>query len=228
MVNQAISRNSGNPDFANLLLLDAEGNTAYPSRVFRKNEHIYRPGDKAGAVYFILSGRVKIGTYTSLGRAVTKAVLIKEEFFGELSLVGHSQRTNYAIAMEETRVGILSVEQMKQLMREDPGLSLHLMRIMGSRVIEIEQRLESLVFKNSRARVIEFLKNLVQKRGQRVGYEMLVRQFFTHQEIAHLTATSRQTVTTVLNELRNKNILTFNRRRLLVRDMDLLKAEAYC
>ncbi len=54
---------------------------------------------------------------------------------------------------------------------------------------------------------------------------MLVRRFLTHQEIANLTATSRQTVTTVLNELRSKNILTFNRRRLLVRDMELLVAE---
>ena len=48
----------------------------------------------------------------------------------------------------------------------------------------------------------------------------------THQEIANLTATSRQTVTTILNELRNKNIITFNRRRLLIRDMDLLAQEA--
>jgi CRP-like cAMP-binding protein len=69
------------------------------------------------------------------------------------------------------------------------------------------------------------LKNLADKKGQRVGYEMLVRKFMTHQEIANLTATSRQTVTTVLNELRNKNILTFNRRRLLIRDMSNLESE---
>ena len=100
------------------------------------------------------------------------------------------------------------------------------MKVMGSRVLEMEQRLESLVFKDSRTRIIEFLKNLAAKKGQRVGYEMLVRKFLTHQEIANLTATSRQTVTTVLNELRNKNILIFNRRRLLIRDMDKLAAEA--
>ncbi|RMG79696.1 MAG: helix-turn-helix domain-containing protein, partial [Bacteroidetes bacterium] len=49
--------------------------------------------------------------------------------------------------------------------------------------------------------------------------------FMTHQEIANLTATSRQTVTTVLNELRTKNILTFNRKRLLIRDMEQLRKE---
>jgi CRP/FNR family transcriptional regulator, cyclic AMP receptor protein len=93
-------------------------------------------------------------------------------------------------------------------------------------MLDMEQRLESLVFKDSRTRIIEFLKQLGEKKGQRVGYETLVRKFMTHQEIANLTATSRQTVTTVLNELRNKNVLTFNRRRLLIRDMGALAKEA--
>jgi CRP-like cAMP-binding protein len=100
------------------------------------------------------------------------------------------------------------------------------MRTLGSRLLDMEQRLESLVFKDSRARIVEFLKNLGERKGQRVGYETVVRTFMTHQEIANLTATSRQTVTTVLNELKNKNILTFNRRRLLIRDMNLLAKEA--
>jgi len=100
-----------------------------------------------------------------------------------------------------------------------------MMKIMGSRVLEMESRLESLVFKDSRTRIIEFLVNLANNKGQRVGYETLVRKFMTHQEIANLTATSRQTVTTVLNDLRTRNILTFDRRRLLIRDLELLTAE---
>ena len=99
------------------------------------------------------------------------------------------------------------------------------MRMLGDRLMDMEDRVESLVFKTSRGRIIGFLEKLVNRRGQRVGYEMLVRKFFTHQEIANLTATSRQTVTMVLNELRKKNILTFNRSRLLIRDMELLRAE---
>ena len=90
----------------------------------------------------------------------------------------------------------------------------------------MENRLESLVFKDSRSRIVEFLIELVEKRGDRVGYEYVVRKFITHQEIANLTATSRQTVTTVLNDLRTSNIITFDRRRLLVRDLDKLRGAA--
>jgi CRP-like cAMP-binding protein len=89
----------------------------------------------------------------------------------------------------------------------------------------MERRLESLVFRDSRSRIVEFLVQLVKNNGERVGYEWVVRKPVTHQEIANLTATSRQTVTTTLNDLRYKKLLTFNRSRLLVRDLEGLTAE---
>lgn len=195
-------------------------------KTFKKGEYIYLPDEFSDKIFFLTDGRVKIGTYSESGKEITKAILSKGEVFGELAMVGETTRRDFALAMEETMVCIMTVEEMKSMMREHNGLSLFMMKVMGSRVLEMEQRLESLVFKDSRTRIIEFLENLASKKGQRVGYEMLVRKFLTHQEIANLTATSRQTVTTVLNELRNKNILIFNRRRLLIRDMDKLAAEA--
>lgn len=193
---------------------------------YKKGEYIFLPDESSDKVFFITEGRVKIGTYGESGKEITKTILSEGEVFGELSLIGEERRRDFAYAMEDTQTCILTVAELKALMRDYNGLSLFLMKIMGSRVLEMEQRLESLVFKDSRTRIVEFLRELAEKRGQRVGYETVVRRFMTHQEIANLTATSRQTVTTVLNELRNKNILTFNRRRLLIRDLDLLRREA--
>jgi len=194
-------------------------------KIFKKGDYIYLPEEASDKMYFLTDGRVKIGNYSENGKEITKAILAKGEVFGELSLVGEEKRRDFALAMEETTACVISVAEMKNLMVEHSTLNLFMMKIMGSRVLEMEHRLESLVFKDSRTRIVEFLKNLADKKGQRVGYEMLIRKFLTHQEIANLTATSRQTVTTVLNELRNKNILTFNRKRLLIRDMDKLKKE---
>ncbi len=195
-------------------------------RTYKRGEYIYLPEEHADRMFFLTEGRVKIGTYGESGKEITKAILNKGEVFGELSLIGEGKRRDFAYAMDETQLCVVTVDEMKSLMREHNGLSLFIMKIMGSRMLEMENRLESLVFKDSRTRIIEFLHELGQKKGQRVGYETLVRKFMTHQEIANLTATSRQTVTTVLNELRNRNVLTFNRRRLLIRDMDQLLKEA--
>lgn len=197
----------------------------HDQKTFKKGDFIYLPEQSSDKIYFLTSGRVKIGNYSDNGKEITKAILNKGEVFGELSLVGEETRRDFAYAMEETMVCILTVVEMNALIKDHSSLSLFMMKIMGSRVLEIEQRLESLVFKDSRTRIIEFLIDMANKKGERVGFERVVRKFITHQEIANLTATSRQTVTTVLNELRAKNLLTFNRKRLLIRDMEKLAEE---
>ncbi|MCB0638550.1 MAG: Crp/Fnr family transcriptional regulator [Lewinella sp.] len=194
-------------------------------RHFKRGEYIFLPEEHADRLYFVFEGRVKIGTYSEDGKEITKTILGPGEVFGELALIGADKRRDFAYAMEPTVTCVLTMEEVHTLMREYTGFSLFLMRIMGGRVLDMERRLESLVFKDSRTRIVEFLLNLAREKGQRVGYEWVVRKFLTHQEIANLTATSRQTVTTTLNELRNKDILTFNRKRLLIRDLEQLAAE---
>ncbi len=197
----------------------------HDNRVFKKGDYIYMQEDSSDKLFFLNEGRVKIGSYSEDGKEITKAILGKGEVFGEMAIIGEEKRRDFAVAMEDTQLCVVTIEEMKGLMRDHSGLSLFLMKIIGNRALTMEQRLESLVFKDSRTRIVEFLSDLAKQKGQRVGYEMVVRKFLTHQEIANLTATSRQTVTTVLNELRTKNILTFNRKRLLIRDMDLLSKE---
>jgi CRP-like cAMP-binding protein len=183
--------------------------------VFKKGEYIYLAEQASDKIFFINKGRVKIGNINDSGKEITKAILNEGEVFGELALVGENKRRDFAFAMEECEVCSVTSVEMKNLIKDHNSLNLFLMRVMGSRVLEMEERLESLVFKDSRTRIIQYIINSVAKNGQRVGYEWVVRKFITHQEIANLTATSRQTVTTVLNDIRNKNLIAFDRKRLL-------------
>ena len=199
--------------------------TVLKTKSFQKNESIYLPLNQSNHIFVVKEGRVKVGSSSGDDREVIKRVVAKGEFFGALSFIGQDTPNDYAIAMEKTEVYLLTKEEMLALIPDQNMLSQLMIQLLGSRLIDMEARVESMVFRSSRSRVIDFLDKLVERRGQRVGYEMLVRNFFTHQEIANLTATSRQTVTTVLNELKTKNILVFNRSRLLIRDMDLLRAE---
>lgn len=192
---------------------------------WKKGEIFYVPEQLADRIFFITEGRVKISSMNEEGKEVTKAILGKGEVFGELVLAGEARRHDTALAMEETTVCIVTLPELRSLMRDRSEINLFLMRILAGRQLEMERRLESLVFRDSRSRIVEFLLRLVETKGQRVGYEWVVRNFLTHQEIANLTATSRQTVTTTLNDLRADKLLTFNRSRLLVRDLDKLKSE---
>lgn len=192
---------------------------------FKKGEPIYVPQDLSDRIFFINDGRIKISVMNEEGKEITKAILGRGEVFGELALLGEERRHDFATALEDGSACVVTLDELRGLMRERSELNLFFMKMFGSRQLEMERRLESLVFRDSRSRIVEFLLNLAKTKGQRVGYEWVVRNFITHQEIANLTATSRQTVTTTLNDLRFKKLLTFNRSRLLIRDMEKLAAE---
>lgn len=195
------------------------------SKIYKKGEVIYFPQDHADKIYFIHSGRVKIVAHGGEDKEIIKAVLGKGEIFGELALIKDDVRKDKAVSMEETALCIVDKKDMSALMPERSSLQSFFLNLFGSRILEMETRLESLVFKDSRSRIIQFLVELAEKKGEPVGFETVVRKFLTHQEIANLTATSRQTVTTVLNDLRNKEIIKFDRRRLLIRSLEKLSGE---
>jgi CRP/FNR family cyclic AMP-dependent transcriptional regulator len=190
---------------------------------YHKDDFIYFPEDASKQIYMISNGRVKIGTYTDDKKEIVKAILTKGEIFGELALAGEKRRSDFAQAMDnDTRICYMSIDDLKNLMKDNQELSFKILRIVGWRLRKMERKIESLVFKDARTRIVEFLKDTAMERGQKVGFEMMIKNHLTHKDIASLTGTSRQTVTTVMNELREKNLINFDRRRILIRDMEKL------
>ena len=193
------------------------------SSSFNKNEFIYFQEDPANLVYLISSGRVKIGSYTENGEEIVKAILSSGELFGEMALTGEEKRAEFAQAMDNnTTVCSMSIDMLKSLMAENKELSFKIYKLIGMRIRRLEKKIESLVFKDARTRIIEFLRDTALGHGKKVGFETLIPTKFTHKDIASLTGTSRQTVTTILNELREDNIINFDRRKILIRDLEKL------
>ncbi len=190
----------------------------------KKNEYIFFPDDPSSSIFFLKKGRVKIGTYSDDGKEIIKAILGPGEIFGELSLVGEGKRKDFAMALDnEVKICAMNMSDMEEMMENNSRLGMRVTKLIGFRLQKIERRLESLIFKDARTRIIEFIKDMGVEIGKKIGYEILVKHHLTHQDIANLTATSRQTVTTVLNELKEQNLIHLERNKFLIRDIDNLK-----
>ena len=188
-----------------------------------KDQFIWFPEQPSNVIFFLKRGRVKIATMGEDGREVIKAVLYPGEVFGELSLAGEEKRRDHAVALDDdVDICAMNIDDVQAMLSENPNLNMAITRMIGERTISIERRLEGMVFKDSRARIVDFLKEMAKKHGQRVGQETLLKHALTHQDIADLTATSRQTVTTVLNELKKQDQVYLERGKLLIRDLDRL------
>lgn len=191
---------------------------------FKRGEFIYFPDEQASHIYMIVSGHVRIGHYLDDGKEVIKSILTTGEIFGELALAGEERRSDFAQAMDDkTTVCPLSIGELKELMYDNKELSFRILKLVGLRLMKLERKLELLVFRDARTRIIEFLKDAAAWKGKKVGLETMIATNLTHKDIAALTGTSRQTVTTILNELKEKNLINFDRRKILIRDLANLK-----
>ncbi|TXH26879.1 MAG: Crp/Fnr family transcriptional regulator, partial [Cyclobacteriaceae bacterium] len=162
---------------------------------YKKDQYIYFPSEQATHIYMIVNGRVKIGHYQETGTEVITSILTTGEIFGELALAGEDVRKDFAQAMESTTICPLSLEELKALMKDNKELSFKLLKLIGLRLMKLERKLELLVFKDARTRVVEFLKDTAAWKGKKVGFETMIPTRLTHKDIAALTGTSRQTVT---------------------------------
>jgi len=188
-----------------------------------KYKLIYKQGETTSALFFLINGVVKIGCHSTDGKEVIKSIIHPRSLFGELGIIGEKNRNEFASSLN-SKVDFLEIpiESIVWIMRRNQSVSFALLSSIGKRLSNAERRLEALVFKDARERIIDFLKNNASKFGRQVGFETVFKHNLTQQDIANYTGTSRQTVTSVLNDLRKSNQIYFNRNSFLIRDVTKL------
>lgn len=203
-------------------LLDVEA-VAF-EKSYKKNDFVFMAEDKSNYLFLVKSGRVKTGMYSQDGKEILKGILGSGEIFGEMALIEEERSNQFAQTIDDgTTIYVIPIEKLQSIMQNNPSMGFKITQLLAKRVKKAEKRIESLIFKNARSRIVDFIKDMANERGRKVGFETMVANHLTHMDIANLTATSRQTVTTVLNDLRYHNLIYFDRKRILIRDMDKLK-----
>lgn len=192
-------------------------------RIAPRYHFIFVPDEEADCLYFLVQGRVKTGTFSGEGREIIKELIAPEAMFGDLALAGEEMRSEFAQSLHDgAQYLAIKLSDFKNLMNGNQRLVFACMHHISQRLQRAEERLANLVVKDARERIIEFLQDTASREGRRVGFETLVKHHLTQQEIASLTGTSRQTVTSVFNELKRSNLIYFNRNSILIRDVDKL------
>ena len=166
---------------------------------------------------------VKIISKSVDGREVIKTIIHPKSLFGTeyISQNGIRSNTSKSVDKDVACLHISSID-FKEYLKANWELAEKFIRMLGNRLRYVEERFESLVFKDARERIIDFLKDNAKINGRQVGLEMLVKHSLTQQDIANYTGTSRQTVTYVLNDLRRQNQIYFKRKSILIRDISSL------
>ncbi|WP_166823746.1 Crp/Fnr family transcriptional regulator [Thalassoroseus pseudoceratinae] len=192
------------------------------AREFQRGEVVYLPSDSSDSIVLLTSGRVKIYHLTADGKEAVIGLIDPGELFGELAVFGNGPREEFAETMEKSTAVLIPSELVHQLMQDHPTVTLGVTKLMGLQRRRVERRLKSLLFRSNRERVIYLLLELAEKYGQPSadGVRLTIR--LSHQELANIIGTTRESVTMLLGELQTEGLVKIERRRIILRDLQRL------
>ncbi len=184
---------------------------------YKKNDFVYFEEEDADSIYLINSGKVKIGYVTEEGEEVITGILSEGEIFGEKAILGETSRNEFAQSVSsDTSICTIDTETMIDLLRDNKEFSLKVYKFIGYRFKKLERRIQLLLFKDTKTRLKEFIKELAEEFGyeNRVTKDTIIRHPYTQKELATLIGTSRPTLNVLLHELQTDGFLRFTRKEI--------------
>jgi len=187
-----------------------------------KKEILYFPDEPNDTIYFLKEGKVKLSRLTEDGNSTTLHIIGPGEIFGEAALLGEDRHENIAEVMEDAVICTIHKDHFQEMMMKSPNLNLSVTKFIGWRMRRISAHAEDLIFKDARQRICSFLLRYAKDFGKKMVDGWVVRPFLSQQEIADLTAVSRQTASQILNEMKEEGVIDFTRRYIRIKDLEKL------
>jgi CRP-like cAMP-binding protein len=183
-------------------------------RRFPKHKTIVEEGLSGDYMYVIREGRVQVSKLSDDGREKILEFLDAGDFFGEMSLLDDAPRSATVRALSDTRVLALSRTDFLNVMRRSPDVAMAVVQELTRRLRDTDEQASSLSFQRVKQRTQGLLQRLAKDDVERDGRR--ITPVLTHQQIADMIGTSRETVTRALKGLKQQGWLEQEGKRYVV------------
>ncbi|RME80221.1 MAG: Crp/Fnr family transcriptional regulator [Caldilineae bacterium] len=183
-----------------------------------KGKIFYHMEEKGEILYLVNSGRVQLYRISSEGKKLVLATLGGGAMFGEDVMWGEGRYHSEAQALTDCTLFLIHRHDLRRIIYRYPQIGWELLRVTHDRLKETESRLEEMAFKSVTSRVAATLLRQANGSGDEVR--------LTHQDLAEMTGTYRETTTLVLNELKSHGLIRLGRRRIRILNYEGLKSVA--
>lgn len=187
---------------------------------FGRRETIIQKGASNDSLLFLLSGNIQVIDLTDQGSVTGLSLLAPGQFFGEVALINNTLHTSSVVALSEVLVALLPSATALHLFSHSPSVALQIQRHLAQKVQRDQAFRNLLSINNTSKRIFSFLVLMKQKNAEK---QELVENLPTHQEIANMINTSRETVTRTLLMLAQQGIIRKDAHRLIIINPDALK-----
>ncbi len=180
-----------------------------------KGESVYMEDGFESRIYLLVKGKIKISEIDDRGDELIKEVLTATDIFGDVALNGGISDDEFAESFtDNTIICSFKSSDFKGLMGSNPVLAMNFVQHISAKFRRLENRHSNLVFKDAKSRLICFFKDWANREGNKDGDKIKLNNYLTHNDIAGIISTSRQSVTTLLNELKETGLLFYDRKHI--------------
>src|ERR671929_534829 len=191
---------------------------ATADRVYESGDAVYREGEYGDALYVLTSGVLKLFRPYSGSKEATLRLLKPWDIFGHLAFAGEARQRAYAEAVTECRVTKVPKVFVERAIRQEPRVAFKLMTLLELRLVQYEELVKCLLPRETEVRIANLLPILAQKFGERENGLVTIDLRLTHQDLAAMVASTRESVTKVLNEMRNRGVIVGDSGRITLKD----------
>jgi CRP-like cAMP-binding protein len=186
-------------------------------RKYSRREIVLQKGASGDSLLFVLVGQLQVIDVTEDGRAIGLRMLAPGDFFGEIAVINGSTRSASVLALTEALVGFLPSATALHLFSHSPSVANLMLRHLADKIQRDSEFRALLSIHNTSRRIYTFLQ-LFRKPAQ--GGDDVVDNLPTHQDIANMINTSRETVTRAILHLVQQGIVEKEMQRLVIRKPD--------
>jgi CRP/FNR family transcriptional regulator len=201
-----------------LLRLLEEMGIATADRTYRPGDAIYREGEYGDALYVLVSGVMKLFRPYSGTKEATLRLLRPWDIFGHLAFAGETRQRAYAEAVTECVVTKVPKIFVERAIRQEPRVAFKIMTLLELRLVQYEELVKCLLPRETEIRLANLLPLLAQKFGDRRDGVVTIDLRLTHQDLAAMVASTRESVTKVLNEMRGRDLIEVESGRITLKD----------
>jgi CRP/FNR family transcriptional regulator, global nitrogen regulator len=203
-----------------LLAILRDMGVASADRVYQPGDAIYSEGEYGDALYVLVSGVVKLFRPYSGSKEATLRLLKPWDIFGHLAFAGEAKQRAYAEAVTECKVTKVPKIFIERAIRREPRAALKMMTLLELRLVQYEELVKCLLPRETEVRLANLLPILARKFGEKSedGRFVMIDLRLTHQDLAAMVASTRESVTKVLNEMRNRGVVEIEAGRITLKD----------
>jgi len=194
-----------------------------PMREVKPGTVFYSPEDSAEVLFILKKGRVKIYQHTPDGHALTMNVFDAGSIFGEMSLLGQGMHNSFAEAITSCVLCVMTRDDVHRLMISDPRVATRIVESLTERLTLIENRLLDFAYRRVPERLARLLLQLAQPHRNLFSRVQRMEVRYTHEELADMIGSTRETTTKLLNEMRVRGLVELQRGRIGLTNMNALQ-----